>query len=184
MQLVTWIAWTILVVGFASKSGTQELRWREFSSKGGEYAVSFPCRPKITSEDIEITPELHRPLWKTVCGLPHEDHAFFVGHIEIPEEIELDEELTQEMLDAGVENVAAEAGNTILRVTPTSFRGFPAREVEARSGQHALHMHLFVANQRFYTLVFGRAPGSTPDERARFFDSFRLTTPSPTPPSP
>ncbi len=151
------------------------LQWLEFTVKDGGFAIWMPGEPSAETEVLS-TPDGMVALQgfaieKTGLG-------FVVAYGDYPAAAQLNNrEVILANAAAGLLQVAREEFQEyeVTSDRAIALEHYPGKELKLQSSDDRLTLRLYLVKQRLYILaVSQKNPGSSAEDIAKFFDSFRL----------
>jgi len=186
------VLWSCLLLIFASSSFAQEPQrtstekavereassWKEFSSRTGGFAITFPGAPKAETQTLggQFVLNIFRL---------HTFAEYSVMYADYPDSVnDGDPRLAKQILDDGLAGAVAEVNSKLLEVEEVSIETHPGRQYKERMRDGSiLRGQTFLVGHRLYQIAI--ATPKEEDEGAkeiefyqtvakRFLGSFRL----------
>lgn len=168
--------------------------WKEFTSKEGQFTVSFPGTPTAIVDTIDTSAGRSRI---HIFTLQADPLFYYISYIDVPKSPQTREE-HKAALDADRDRAVAK--RRLISESEITFDGIVGRELLLESAIQIAKGRFFYAKNRVYHLIVSAAPdvafrnGKTSANAAdltelyeasskRFFDSFKFTKALPGKPS-
>jgi hypothetical protein len=152
--------------------------WKEFTSKEGRFAVSFPSNPKEKNVS-QPTPFGNFDIHVIGVDLPANAGGFMVTYFDLPEALAKQQGPNDQFINSFAQGfkATAPAGAKMAReVKKVTVNGMSGHEFAVEvPGKTTAHSRVFQVRNRLYQLlVVGPKGQITEADRQRFFESFKL----------
>lgn len=156
--------------------GSSKFAWQEYKSEDASFSVTMPKKP---SYNVQNQPSMVGELKvHSMMSDMYDSGAFVVMHSDYPEEFS--NVPAEEMLDASVDGLAAEAEATILNKKAISLDGHQGIELELsmknlKGAGRTIARIYWVAPRRVYVMIASVPTAADTDVKLfKFLDSLKL----------
>ena len=138
--------------------------WQRVSPAGAGFSVQMPGTPEASTSNVSTA---IGPVPMHMYMISSTAEAYFVAYSDFPANVDV-----QRCFDGARDS--AFANGQVFSESNTTLNGHPGRIIVGTKGAFQATLRIYIANGRFYQVLYLSHGSSLPQTAVAFFDSFRI----------